>query len=145
LPEPVPSPAAGIFEGIIDQIHDRARQEVLFAERHRPAMDLAYECDACGLRRGILEFNDIADDGGERHRREGLPSSPGFGFGDLQQIVQHLDQLVDLPNGKPCRPGNLPHAFAGAERLLEPATDAPQRGSEIMRNRVGYAAKAGVA
>ena len=28
-------PAAGIFQGIIDQIHDRVRQEVLFAERHR--------------------------------------------------------------------------------------------------------------
>jgi hypothetical protein len=43
-----------------------------------------------------------------------------------------------LLNGKPSRSGKLLYALAGAQRLVESAPDASQRGSQIMGNRIGY-------
>jgi hypothetical protein len=78
--------ATGIFQGIIDQIHDCAREEILVAECHRPTVDFGYERDICGFRGGIVEFKDITGNGRERDRRKGLASGSGFGFGDLPQV-----------------------------------------------------------
>src|SRR5262249_57478158 len=86
----------------------------------------------------IVEVDDVAEDLRERHQREGLASSPRFGFGDLQQIVEHLNELVDLLNGEPSGLGQLGRAASGAQRLFEAAADASQRGSEIVCNRVRY-------
>src|SRR6516162_93639 len=137
-PHAYPRPAAGIFQRVIDQIHNRARQQVLIPERDRLTLDLDTEGNSFGLRHGIVEFNDIADDGGERYQREGLAASPGFGFGDLQQLIEHLDQFVDLLDREPCCFGELRRVIIGPERLFESAANAPQRCSQIVGNRVGY-------
>src|SRR6516225_104634 len=75
--------AASIFQGIIEQIYDRAREEILFAECQRLALDFGLQRDACGFRGSIVQLNDIGDDGGKRYRRKGLAARSGFGFGDL--------------------------------------------------------------
>ncbi len=63
----------------------------------------------------------------QRDQREGGAPAAGFGFGDLQQPVHHLDQIVDLLDGEAGGSSELCGAAAGPERLFEPAADAPQR------------------
>src|SRR5690242_841768 len=91
--------AAGVFQGVIDQVHERARNEILVAEGDRLTLDLTDKRDSFSLRGGVVELDDIVDDNGERHRRERLTMSPGLGLRDLQQPVEHPDQLVDFLNG----------------------------------------------
>src|SRR5215831_8708413 len=131
-------PAAGVFERVVGEIREGTREQVLVAERDGLTLDLAHQGNSFGLRCGVVEFDDVVDDRNERYRREGLPAGAGLGLRDLQQPIEHPDQLVDFLNGKSCSSGEQRRAVAGAECLFEPAADTPERGSEIMGYRVGY-------
>src|ERR1700751_5057383 len=85
--------AAGVFQCVIDQVHERARNEILVAEGDWLTLDLTDKRDSFGLRGGVVELDDILDNNSERHRSEGLTMSPGLGLRDLQQPVEHPDQL----------------------------------------------------
>src|SRR6516162_1589488 len=120
-------PAAGIFQSIVDQVRERAREKVLVAECERPTLDLADEGNSFLLRGGVVELNDIAEHRSKRHGREGLATCPRFGFGDLQQPIEHLNELVDLLDSKTRRACKLRRTVtvAGAQSLFESAPDAP--------------------
>src|SRR6516225_2410975 len=131
-------PAAGVFQGVIDQIRSCTREEVPIAKRYRITFDFADKGYLFGFRGGVIEFDHVAQHQGERYGREGLAASPRFGFGDLQKPVEHLDELVYLLNGETCRANKLCRAIPGTQRLFEPAADTAERSSEIVSDGVGY-------
>ena len=102
----------------IDELINMLDRLLQIAEGYWVTLGLVDEGDPFGLRRGVVELEHVADHRGELYPRKGLAPGARFRFGNLQQPVEHFDQLVDLLDGKPCRSSELRHSLCRAESLF---------------------------
>src|SRR5262249_37150793 len=129
-----------VLEGIVHEVGRRGREEVLVTQGRRLANHVDDARHAVCLCRGVIEVHDVPDDVVEHHWPEGLASSRRLGLGDLQELVEYDDQVIDTANAAHCGLAKLLGGRSGAKHLLEAASNLPQWGSEVVGDGIGHIA-----
>ena len=90
------SPAAGVFERVVEQIGDRLRQQMAVAAHRTLGLGLERQGEAVFLGHRLVELGDGARDLGEIERPGLVAARAGLGLGDAEQRVEGAEQPVGL-------------------------------------------------
>ena len=125
-----------IFDGVLDQVHERLREQLAVAASRRSLSAAVFERDLAGCRFRPIQLDQLARQRGEIHCLGRDIAAAALGLCDLQQRAERSLHAFELGERRLHRPARvLAQAFV-LQRLFDAHSRAIQRTAQIVRGAV---------